>query len=230
MIKKSKLIRQYDYLNAFLVITIIFITTYVIYSMYKESHLHIKIIRKPPSNITDTPYDYEEYRTSECIENDVHFSTVENYILNNNINNLNEIIKSCKDSENEIFLNNKNFIAHVQKSVNINSEKWKVPKPIIYAVIEKESNFNPYSLSNKQCYGLMQINYKVWKDQFKIKYPEELYDVSFNISCGTRLLKHYYEKYGTWKNALRGYFGISPYSYTYSSDIMKLKNRYEKII
>lgn len=230
MIKKSKLLGEDNFLNVILIILIIFTSIYLSHNLYKKEHLHIKVIRKPPSNITDTAYDYEEYKTGGYVKDEVYkFSTVENYIMNNNINNLYEIIKLCRSDKNKMFIDNKYFIAHVQESVTESSDKWNVPKSIIYAVINQESDFNPYSLSNKQCYGLMQINYNVWKDQFKIKYPEELYDISFNISCGTRLLKHYYEKYGDWENALKGYFGISRYSCIYSSDVMKLVKKYKKI-
>lgn len=61
---------------------------------------------------------------------------------------------------------------------------------LILALIEIESAFKPYSVSNRGAYGLMQINYKVWKDELKIN-ASRIFDIEYNVELGIRILKNY---------------------------------------
>ena len=68
------------------------------------------------------------------------------------------------------------------------------------AIIRHESYSNPEATSiskrtgNKIAYGIMQINYRIWKTEYSINEPEELYEVGNNIRIGLQIFKHYYEK------------------------------------
>ncbi|MCU0286002.1 MAG: transglycosylase SLT domain-containing protein [Acidobacteria bacterium] len=64
---------------------------------------------------------------------------------------------------------------------------------LIMAIIQVESSFNPTAISNAGAYGLMQINYKVWKDVLEIDF-HRIFDKEYNIELGLKILKHYYDK------------------------------------
>lgn len=60
---------------------------------------------------------------------------------------------------------------------------------IIVAQVFVESSFNQYA-QNKQCYGLMQISFPVWKDELKID-KEKIFDANYNLLIGLSILRHY---------------------------------------
>lgn len=64
---------------------------------------------------------------------------------------------------------------------------------LVLAIIQVESSFNPTAVSNAGAYGLMQINYKVWKDSLNIEF-ERIFDKEYNIELGLKVLKYYYDK------------------------------------
>ncbi|HLP45148.1 MAG TPA: lytic transglycosylase domain-containing protein [Candidatus Kapabacteria bacterium] len=64
---------------------------------------------------------------------------------------------------------------------------------LILAIIQVESSFNPTAVSNAGAYGLMQINYKVWKDVLDIDFTR-IFDKEYNIELGLKVLKYYYDK------------------------------------
>lgn len=76
------------------------------------------------------------------------------------------------------------------------SNKYSIKEPLIYAIIEQESSFNPSAISNDPSYGLMQIvpttggrdayNYVYKKDN--IPSPSFLYNPDNNIHIGTAYL------------------------------------------
>ncbi len=61
---------------------------------------------------------------------------------------------------------------------------------LIMGLIEIESNFKRFAVSGKGAYGLMQINYKVWKNELEID-PEKIFEIEYNIDMGIRILKRY---------------------------------------
>ena len=64
---------------------------------------------------------------------------------------------------------------------------------VILGLIHIESNFRPYAISSKGAYGLMQVNYSIWKDELDID-NLRIFDIEYNIDLGLKILKHYYEK------------------------------------
>lgn len=64
---------------------------------------------------------------------------------------------------------------------------------LIMALIQVESNFDRFAVSNAGAYGLMQVNYTVWKEELDIEYSQ-IFDIEYNIELGLKVLKHYYDK------------------------------------
>ncbi len=60
---------------------------------------------------------------------------------------------------------------------------------IITAQVFVESSFNRYA-QNKQCYGLMQVSFPVWKDELNID-EQRLFDANYNLCLGLCILNHY---------------------------------------
>jgi len=68
---------------------------------------------------------------------------------------------------------------------------------IIVAVMEVESNFDPFSVSKLKkdpARGLMQVRYNVWKDTLGMKSAYELHSVTGGIDAGTRVLRTYLDQ------------------------------------
>lgn len=69
-----------------------------------------------------------------------------------------------------------------------------VPYPVIMAVTEVESDFNPFSVSKLKtdpARGLMQVRYNVWKETLGLKSAYDLHSISGGIDAGTRVLRKY---------------------------------------
>lgn len=83
------------------------------------------------------------------------------------------------------------------------SNRFRVNEPLIYAVIEQESYFNPMAKSSANAYGLMQIvpksggrdAYTYIFNKDVIPMPEYLYDPDNNIELGAGYLKKQMEVY-----------------------------------
>lgn len=66
--------------------------------------------------------------------------------------------------------------------------KYRVPLPLLLAVARGESNFNPRARSNKECYGIMQIQWPGTAKDLGIRKKSDLYDPCINIDAGARYL------------------------------------------
>lgn len=66
---------------------------------------------------------------------------------------------------------------------------------LILSLIQIESNFRPRVVSSKGAYGLMQVNYSVWKDELDID-NLRIFDIEYNIDLGMQILKRYYDEAG----------------------------------
>jgi len=94
---------------------------------------------------------------------------------------------------------------------------------LVISLIFRESSFNLFSASNKECYGLMQIRYKVHKKllkEFGINSINELYYVNNNIHAGCAILSSMLAKEKTVSGALKRYVGGK--HETYIPDIFRL--------
>ncbi len=70
------------------------------------------------------------------------------------------------------------------------SRQYGVDPDLILSLIQVESDFRPTAVSNAGAYGLMQINYTVWKDELAIN-SDRIFEITYNIDLGIRILKHY---------------------------------------
>jgi len=73
------------------------------------------------------------------------------------------------------------------------SKKYDFDPYLIMAMIQVESNFEPYAVSKAGAYGLMQVTYSVWKDELGINF-NRIFEKEYNIELGIMILKHYYEE------------------------------------
>ena len=73
------------------------------------------------------------------------------------------------------------------------SKKYGFSPYLVMAVIQVESNFEQFAISTAGAYGLMQINYAVWKDALNIDF-NRIFEKGYNIDLGLKILKHYYEE------------------------------------
>ena len=82
--------------------------------------------------------------------------------------------------------------SEIIKIVFSKSEKYGFNPYLVMAVIQVESGFDPFAVSTAGAYGLMQVNYSVWKDELKIDF-NRIFEKDYNIDLGLRILKHYYD-------------------------------------
>ncbi len=64
---------------------------------------------------------------------------------------------------------------------------------LILSLIQIESNFKPRAKSSKGAYGLMQVNYSVWKEELDID-NLRIFNIEYNIDLGMQILKRYYDE------------------------------------
>jgi soluble lytic murein transglycosylase-like protein len=83
----------------------------------------------------------------------------------------------------------------VAKVVFQKSKEYGFNPYLIMAVIQVESGFNRFAVSTAGAYGLMQINFSVWKDELGIDYTR-IFEPEYNVDLGLKILKHYYDKAG----------------------------------
>jgi soluble lytic murein transglycosylase-like protein len=80
--------------------------------------------------------------------------------------------------------------AKITNSVFSMSQKHGFDPYLVMAIIYVESNFKRHAVSKAGAYGLMQVNYAVWKDELKINF-KKLTQVDYNIELGLIILKSY---------------------------------------
>ncbi|MGM0597110.1 MAG: transglycosylase SLT domain-containing protein [Myxococcota bacterium] len=137
--------------------------------------------------------------------------------------------------------NTKARFTRYDKWIKEASRLYKIPVPLIKAVIKAESDFDPRVVSYKGAKGLMQIMPVVQKDM-GIKH---VFDPRENILGGTRLLRYLANffkgdmiltiaGYHAGPNAVKKYGGIPPYKTTrvYVPRVLKyyyyFKKKYKK--
>jgi soluble lytic murein transglycosylase-like protein len=101
--------------------------------------------------------------------------------------------KNFQQFENKAFqLRFPNFSETI-KTVYKKSNEYGFNPYLVMAMIQVESGFNPNAVSTAGAYGLMQVNYAVWKDELNIDF-ERIFEKEYNIDLGLKILKHYYDK------------------------------------
>jgi len=90
-----------------------------------------------------------------------------------------------------------------QKEVAKNARRFKLPNELVFAIMQTESNFNPFAKSHIPAFGLMQIVPRTaGRDVFKIFHKKKsqpsatyLYNSTNNIEMGTAYLNVLYYRY-----------------------------------
>ena len=85
------------------------------------------------------------------------------------------------------------IFSDVVKAAYEKGKKHEINPLIVLAVIEVESAFKPFAVSSKGAYGLMQINYRVWRKELSIDFAR-IFEIEYNIDLGIKILKRYLEK------------------------------------
>ena len=76
--------------------------------------------------------------------------------------------------------------------IRVAAEKYGLSPPLLKAVMEAESNFNPAAVSDRGAAGLMQLMPTTARDLFVL----DLYDPAQNIEGGARYLRLLYDQFG----------------------------------
>lgn len=110
----------------------------------------------------------------------------------------------------DTILTRKNHPLEYSKTIEACSERYAVPKELIYAVIKTESGFNEKAVSPKGACGLMQImpDTYLWlceKNSDANGNRELLFDPSVNIEYGTMYLSMLYSRFESWQATLAAY-------------------------
>lgn len=155
-----------------------------------------------------------------------YHSSLENLITDNT----KEAIKYSFDSL------PKDLKSQIEQAVDKASSKYHIPKELIYAIIDQESSFNPYSVNHNKDgttdRGLMQVNYDHNIDLMKelnIKDKNQLFDIDTNIEAGTAILARDFQKYGNWPTAIKAYNGINADNWGYVKSVLSKIKRYQNI-
>ncbi len=90
-----------------------------------------------------------------------------------------------------------------EQEVKTNAQKFELPIPLIFAIIQTESNFNPFAKSHIPAFGLMQIvpktagvdTYKFLHKSDRMPSANYLYNGENNIELGSTYLHILYYRY-----------------------------------
>lgn len=107
---------------------------------------------------------------------------------------------------------NAEFPDQIAASTVAVSHRTGLPVPLLLAIQKTESYFDPFAVSNKKAFGLMQIHYPTWQGL----YPQKVYYFApvTNILAGAVILRHYIEmENGNLEGALYRYYGARDTSY-----------------
>lgn len=115
-----------------------------------------------------------------------------------------------------------------------------VPIPLVLAIIDAESRFDPDAVSPTDDYGLMQINEvnHAWlAEEYGLT---DMLDPYQNIYGGTKMIATYIEKYDDYNHALMAYhmgeYGArqawesGSESTSYSENVLSLMSHYEEVV
>jgi soluble lytic murein transglycosylase-like protein len=95
---------------------------------------------------------------------------------------------------------------------------------IVTAMCYVESSFRP-AVVNHGCYGLMQVNYQVWRKALSLDLYK-LRGVDYNLHAGISILMEYYRQTGSIDKALHRY--NCGYKY-HSNYVQKVKKAMKKL-
>jgi hypothetical protein len=83
--------------------------------------------------------------------------------------------------------------SRIVETVFRKSREFRFNPYLVMALIQVESGFDPYAVSKSGSYGLMQVNYSIWKNELNIDL-QKIYKVEYNIDLGLKILSRYYRE------------------------------------
>jgi len=92
-----------------------------------------------------------------------------------------------------IFRLQKPGFTKITNSVFKQSRKHGFDPYLVMAIIFVESSFNRHAVSKAGAFGLMQVNYPVWKNELNID-RKKLTQIDYNIELGLTILKGYLQE------------------------------------
>jgi len=131
--------------------------------------------------------DQNNERKSKILDLNKKITILEGKLANNKMNL--SLIPELKYKSEALKRKYPSF-AKITEIVFRKSKDYGLDPNLIMGLIEIESNFKRYAVSSKGAYGLMQINYNVWKDEYNLN-PERIFDIEYNIDIGMKILKRY---------------------------------------
>ena len=163
---------------------------------------NINNILEKIKNIQSAPKRFKELKP-EFVKD---FENMYKEIQSNKSENINKIqnnihpyldTKNTNDDmmiDNKIIENADNLLSRKEKindAIMKASKKYKISEDLIRAIIQVESNFNPYGISKAGAMGLMQLMpHTILKTGI-----EKPFDIYENIDAGTRYMKMMLERY-----------------------------------
>jgi soluble lytic murein transglycosylase-like protein len=117
-------------------------------------------------------------------------------------------------------------LSRITESVYEKSSHYGFQPELILGMMKVESGYNPRAVSRRGAYGLMQVNFSVWKDELDID-KKRIFDIDYNIDLGLQILKRYYlESKGNLKRALHLY--NNGYKYKNYSYVNKVESQFRE--
>lgn len=91
------------------------------------------------------------------------------------------------------------------------SDRYSIPARVLAGLVYTESRANP-AATNRGCYGLTQVHWAVWKRLLVEQHPEifdrsDLFEPRRSILAGAWILRHYLDRHGDLRKALKAYSG-----------------------
>lgn len=95
--------------------------------------------------------------------------------------------------KNEILNKKYPLFSKIIETVFKKSIKYGFDPNLIMGLIQIESDFKQYAVSSRGAFGLMQINYSVWKNELNIDF-RKIFKIEYNIDLGLKILRRYYKR------------------------------------
>jgi soluble lytic murein transglycosylase-like protein len=115
-------------------------------------------------------------------------------------------------------------LSRISESVFKKSTQYGFKPELILGMMKVESGYNPRAVSHRGAYGLMQVNFSVWKKELDID-KKRIFDIDYNIDLGLQILKRYFlESKGNIKRALHLY--NNGYKYNNRSYVGKVESQF----
>lgn len=111
------------------------------------------------------------------------------------------------------------YTKYVCDAVSMASKKYAIPPSLITSLIATESAYQFNAVSTKNCLGMMQINYAVWRAELAkagiAKNRRDLYDPAVNIDAGCFIMRKALDQTNNdVERALYLYFGADNRDYS----------------